>query len=85
MKTRDEAHALLDMWFDNARVGVLAHYFAPGPDTCGVIEERTIKLREMSEEDAALFRKIEERFPFEKMEIFKKNDKVDRIRVTNGL
>ena len=47
----DDAHALLNEWYENGRVGNLVFFFAPRRGCVDAIIEQTIKMRELGDED----------------------------------
>ena len=58
MKSREELHKMLDVWWDDGLVGNLIIYRSPGAQLGDCIIERVLKCREMKPEIRAAFEMV---------------------------
>ena len=85
MKTRDEAHATLDKWFDSGCVGNLIFYRAPRAHMVDAIVEQVVKAREMEAEVRRHFERFMELMDVEKGEVFRDREgRPDRVKLVRS-
>ena len=82
MKSRDEAHAILDQWIDNDCVGNLVIFHPPHSEGVDCIVEKTIKYREMRPEQRAIFSEFIRVFDCARGEFWRDKDgNPDRVKI----
>ena len=86
MKSREELHKMLDVWWDDGLVGNLIIYRSPGAMLGDCIIERVLKCREMKPEIRAAFVMVMDELGVDRGEVFRnKNGDPDRIKLTRRL
>ena len=85
MKSREDAHATLDAWFDGDATGNLIFFKAPHARECDCIIEQVIKAREMSPKERAAWENAVDTVGAEKGEFWRDKDgDFDRIKIVKG-
>lgn len=83
MKTKDDAHATLDEWFESGCVGNLIFYRAPRANMVDAIVEQVVKTHEMSAETRRHFEKFMDLMDIQKGEVFRDREgRPDRVKLT---
>jgi len=85
MISLDDAHALLDEWYENGRVGNLVYFFAPQRGCVDVIIERTIKMRELGDEDRRTLDKAYRVLNAPRVEFRGNSDGLDFVKITRSV
>lgn len=85
MYTRDEAHAVLDRWYDESNVGNLTFFRAPRAKHVWAVIEKVVKKREMSTEARDAFERFVGMFDAQKGEFYRDNEgNPDRVKFTRS-
>lgn len=82
MKTKQELHDLIDRWWDDAIVGNLIIYRAPGAGVVECILEEVVKAREMDAHVRVAFDCLMNELDAERGEMFRNKDgQPDRVKI----
>jgi hypothetical protein len=86
MKTREEAHATLDEWFESGCVGNLIFYRAPRANHVDAIVEQVVKIFEMEEVVRDAFTTFMRLMGVQRGEVHcDKDGNPDRVKLTRSI
>ena len=83
MKTKEQAHDILDEWLDDGMTGNLIFYHAPRSEGVEAIIEQVVKTREMKPTTRAAFCMFMDDLMVERGEVIRNKDgEPDRVKLT---